>query len=644
MKKLIAILLCTVAIIGTVPLFSSAVFEGDDKIVVVLDPGHGGVNVGTARNGIGEKTMTMKLAQLLKTKLEENGNFTVYMTRDGDYDLPLAKRGIVANDYNGDILVSLHFDGSTYYDRGVSVITSVLPEYEMADLARMVCNSINAKTGLPIKGVIQRKDTEGYYWNAEKQWDCKDPSLGTLSDYYGIPTWAAKFGMGSILIEHGFFTNDADAAIIFAEGGIEKLAEADAEAIISYYTNHTHTYEASPRRDFPSNCMFQGKQSQHCTTCGHRKNITYLAEDTDNHYWINETSQAPKCGVDGYVKKECRITLNLNEKDVECENHTEVTYIEAKPHSYYVSDQREVSHAVDGYYQYTCSNCGHTYKEVIKSEGHSWTATERTEPTCSAEGKITYYCETCSEYKYETLPALGHRLWMYDFKESDCTEDGYKKYTCSVCSENIEETIPALGHDNQIVTLARQTCTEDGRIQTFCNRCGHEDTEVTEKTGHKMELVSKVDASCTEDGYTEHKCSVCDHTEKTTFTATDHSYNTTVTKEAAFFHRGEKTASCANCQDTYTEAIPSTWDSPAAKLICIGSVVLLAAICAAAVIFIIKKKKSAPAEEAEAEKEADVPVAAAAEAEAEETEAEAEAEAETEAEAEPEPVGSASEE
>ena len=183
MKRISAIILCMILLIQLVPV-SGAVFEGEDKIVIVLDPGHGGVNVGTARNGVGEKVMTFKLAQLLKEKLEANGNFIVHMTRDGDYDLPLAARGIYANTVNADLLVSLHFDGSTYYDRGVSVITSVLPEYEMADLAQDVCNSLSAKTGLPVKGVIQRKDNEGYYWNSEKQWDCKDP----LWEFFPITT------------------------------------------------------------------------------------------------------------------------------------------------------------------------------------------------------------------------------------------------------------------------------------------------------------------------------------------------------------------------------------------------------------------------------------------------------------------------
>ncbi len=594
MKRLLPVILCLIFIIQCVPAVS-ATFEGDDKIVIVIDPGHGGANVGTARNGTGEKVMTFKLGMLLKEKLEANGNFIVHMTRTGDYDLPLAARGIYANTVNADLLVSLHFDGSTSgYDRGVSVITSVLPEYEMTALAKAVCNSLNAKTGLPIKGVIQRKDNEGYYWNAAKQWDCKDPSLGILSDYYGIPTWCSKFGIGSILIEHGFFTNSGDAAIIFADGMLDKMAEADAEAIINYYTNHTHTYEASPTQDFPSNCMFTGKQSVRCSICDHRKNVTELAPAPDNHYWINEKSQNASCGVDGYVSRQCRITLNLNEKDVPCENHEEIKYIKAQPHSYYISDSKEVTHTVDGFYQYTCSNCGHTYRETIASEGHSWQLTDHIEPKCTQVGKMSYQCSDCKETKEETLPALGHSLTVTEYKQNSCTEDGYSKAYCTACKEEVNEIFKATGHDMTVNTPIAATCTSDGENFSYCNTCGYEEKSVIPKTGHTMEEKEKVNASCEKKGYIIRKCSSCEYEEKEELDAIGHSFTTEVTAEASLFVRGVKLTTCGNCGDNYNEVIPSTWDNPATKIIIIGGASLIAAVIFTIILFYLRKKNAEP--------------------------------------------------
>ena len=660
MKRFLSFVICillTASLIPSLAPVSEAAFEGNDKIVIVIDPGHGGANVGTARNGVGEKVKTFELGNLLKQKLEANGNFIVHMTRTGDYDLPLAARGIYANSANADLLVSLHFDGSTSRgDRGVSVITSVLPEYQMVDLANMVCSSLSAKTGLSIKGVIQRKDNAGYYWNAEKQWDCQDPSLGTLSDYYGIPTWCAKFGIGSILIEHGFFTNDGDAAIIFSEGMMDKMAEADAEAIINYYTNHTHTYTSDYIQDFPSNCMFQGKKSIHCTTCGHRKNITDLETAPDNHYWINEKTTAASCGVDGAITHECRITLNLNEKDVPCDEHKETITIAAQPHTYVQTDYREVSHTEDGYTQYTCTNCNHTFKDIVKSDGHSWQLVEEIEPKCTQKGKRTYVCSVCNETNIEDVAALGHSISITETVAATCTKEGYTKSRCTACGEEFhetlkakghsfssnalskinctedvtvtercracglktEETFPATGHSFEVEILKQNTCTEDGEEKSVCSKCGYEELKVTEKTGHSFIVKEEKKADCTHNGYTLSVCSLCGLEEKTESLAIGHEFITEITAEASIFTQGAKLTSCSHCGEQYREVIPSAWDNPSTKAIVIGvSAVVLAAALTVVMLYLKKNSQIEENEESEGE------MVAAAEAIADEAEAEA---------------------
>lgn len=668
MKRFASFFICLVMIFCIIPFaapVSEAAFEGDDKIVIVIDPGHGGAkNPGTSRNGIGEKVKTFELGCALKEKLEANGNFIVYMTRTGDYDLPLASRGIFANTMNADLLVSLHFDGSTNRsDRGVSVITSVLPEYEMVDLANMVASSISSKTGIPKKGsgIIQRKDNAGYYWNREKQWDCQDPSLGTLSDYYGIPTWCAKFGIGSILIEHGFFTNDSDANIIFSEGMIDKLAEADAEAIINYYTNHTHTYTSEFVQDFPSNCMFQGKKSIHCTTCGHRKNITNLEAAPDNHYWINEKNTAPTCGVDGYISHECRITLNLNDKDVPCEDHKESVAIPAQPHNYVQTDYREVSHTQDGYTQYTCTNCKHSFKEIVKADGHYWEKTEEIEPNCTQKGKSTFRCSKCGETYVKEIDALGHSISITETVAAKCTEDGYTKSRCTACGEEFEEVLKAKGHsfssnalskinctEDVTVTekckacgitteqtfkatghsfeheiIKQNTCTEDGEEKSTCSKCGHSETVITDRTGHSFVMTEEKKATCTSGGYTLNVCSVCQYEERAEFLPTGHIFVTEITAEASMFTQGAKLTSCSNCGEQYREVIPSAWDNPATKAIVIGvSAVVLAAALTVVLLYLKKKNDSEPQKEEEIAEETV------------ETEAETEADAQVESEGE----------
>ncbi|MGH9380784.1 MAG: N-acetylmuramoyl-L-alanine amidase family protein [Thermoanaerobaculia bacterium] len=75
---------------------------------VVLDPGHGGDNEGTAtRDGLLEKRLTLDIARRLR-RLLEVAAFEVVMTRTQDLALSLAERGELANRRQGDIFVSIH--------------------------------------------------------------------------------------------------------------------------------------------------------------------------------------------------------------------------------------------------------------------------------------------------------------------------------------------------------------------------------------------------------------------------------------------------------------------------------------------------------------------------------------------------------
>lgn len=75
---------------------------------VVLDPGHGGENEGTAsRDGQLEKWLTLDIARRLRGLLEEAA-FEVVMTRTQDVTLSLEERGELANRRQGDIFVSIH--------------------------------------------------------------------------------------------------------------------------------------------------------------------------------------------------------------------------------------------------------------------------------------------------------------------------------------------------------------------------------------------------------------------------------------------------------------------------------------------------------------------------------------------------------
>ncbi|MDF1753395.1 MAG: N-acetylmuramoyl-L-alanine amidase [Verrucomicrobiales bacterium] len=85
----------------------------------VLDPGHGGKDPGSQRDGLNEKELTLDLAKRIKKVLNGRGH-SVTLTREKDVFVGLEERGEVANEIPGSIFVSLHFN--SHVDRSVAGI------------------------------------------------------------------------------------------------------------------------------------------------------------------------------------------------------------------------------------------------------------------------------------------------------------------------------------------------------------------------------------------------------------------------------------------------------------------------------------------------------------------------------------------
>lgn len=87
--------------------------ENTRKKIIVLDPGHGGEDPGAVgKYNNQEKNINLTIAKFLKEKLEEDGNFIVYLTREEDVFIPLVKRTEFANNKNADLFISIHCNAS----------------------------------------------------------------------------------------------------------------------------------------------------------------------------------------------------------------------------------------------------------------------------------------------------------------------------------------------------------------------------------------------------------------------------------------------------------------------------------------------------------------------------------------------------
>jgi N-acetylmuramoyl-L-alanine amidase len=78
---------------------------------IVIDPGHGGSDTGAVGSkGVEEKTITLLLAQTLRSRLEERLPVRVVLTRTDDAELPLDTRTALANQQKADLFISLHIN------------------------------------------------------------------------------------------------------------------------------------------------------------------------------------------------------------------------------------------------------------------------------------------------------------------------------------------------------------------------------------------------------------------------------------------------------------------------------------------------------------------------------------------------------
>ncbi len=85
--------------------------NGDPRPVVVIDPGHGGIDTGTrAPSGEEEKTLVLDFALMLRDKLEKSGKYRVVMTRSDDSFVPLAERVRLARAREAQLFISIHCD------------------------------------------------------------------------------------------------------------------------------------------------------------------------------------------------------------------------------------------------------------------------------------------------------------------------------------------------------------------------------------------------------------------------------------------------------------------------------------------------------------------------------------------------------
>jgi N-acetylmuramoyl-L-alanine amidase len=109
-------------------------WDGDQVRTIVIDPGHGGADLGAALpGGQAEKDVALEIARSLRAALQSRLSARVFLTREADEMLPPTKRAEFANQVRADLFISIHLEGQGAIKGGGFRVYSQAPTVSTGD-------------------------------------------------------------------------------------------------------------------------------------------------------------------------------------------------------------------------------------------------------------------------------------------------------------------------------------------------------------------------------------------------------------------------------------------------------------------------------------------------------------------------------
>lgn len=225
--------------------------EEAKPFIVVLDPGHGGIDKGaTGEKGTEEKTVNLAFGMALRDALAKFPGVKVLMTREDDTFIPLNERAAIARRAGANLMVSLHADSIRYKDlRGATVYT--LSEKASDSLSRELADVENSADRFAgpewdqdapeihdILVDLVRRETEGLseHFAVQLVADLRNGEIRLINN----PKRSAGFrvlrapDVPSILLEMGYLSNPEDEQDLKSAEWQKRLAGILARSIAEF--------------------------------------------------------------------------------------------------------------------------------------------------------------------------------------------------------------------------------------------------------------------------------------------------------------------------------------------------------------------------------------------------------------------------
>jgi N-acetylmuramoyl-L-alanine amidase len=219
--------------------------------VIVLDPGHGGMDPGAlSPRGTKEKDVVFAMAKAIERQLQASGRYKVRLTRDGDIFVPLGERREMARKLNADLFIAIHADtvrgpsarGMTLYtlsEKASDAEAEMLASKEnQADMIGGVdFEAENPEVTSILIDLAQRESkNHAMLFSRKLVGELKPVTMMT-----GKPQRSAGFivlkapDVPSVLVELGYLSSKQDEALLTSKSWQAKIAKALARAIDKYF-------------------------------------------------------------------------------------------------------------------------------------------------------------------------------------------------------------------------------------------------------------------------------------------------------------------------------------------------------------------------------------------------------------------------
>lgn len=234
----------------------------DTRPVVVIDPGHGGLDNGTQAGGTNEKELVLGFGLALRDRLEKSGKYRVVMTRTDDTFIPLTDRVKVARTQAAALFVSIHADalprregdaqGATIYtlsDKASDAEAERLAETEnKADAIGGVNLTEEPTEVADILIELAQRETRTF---SNRFARLLMGEMKTTVRMHKHPLKSAGFkvlkapDVPSVLVELGYVSNKGDLELLVSENWRNRTAGAMAQAIDAFLAKRLATAGAA---------------------------------------------------------------------------------------------------------------------------------------------------------------------------------------------------------------------------------------------------------------------------------------------------------------------------------------------------------------------------------------------------------------